>query len=190
LHFFDLCQKICYNRSRPAQRIVYRDLEQENTIMGELSDKKPVDIPHTQPDTGKNRARTIGIVVGVVVVLAIVVAATYGLVTHPVVTSVLRDISIILLALVTIVIGLFLVILIFQLQSLIALLRDEIQPILESTNETVNTVRGTTTFVSDALVQPMITAASLASGVRQTISTLSGGNRRKKKARRQGSGSV
>jgi hypothetical protein len=81
--------------------------------------------------------------------------------------------------LVTIIIGLFLVVLIFQLQSLIALLRDEIKPILDSANETASTVRGTTTFVSDSVVKPMIEAASMAAGVGQAIRLLAGGNHKK-----------
>jgi hypothetical protein len=153
--------------------------------MSEFSDKQPGDIPDIEAKTGGNVGRNVGIAAAVVVLLAIVGAATYGLVTHPVVTSVLRDVAIIVLALVTITIGLFLVILIFQLQSLIVLLRQEIKPILESTNETVSTVRGTTSFVSETLVQPMITAASYASAVRQTLSTLSGGKRKGKKAHRR-----
>jgi hypothetical protein len=132
------------------------------------------------PDNKKNVGRTIGIVAAVVVILLILGAAGYGLVTHPGFTSVFRDIAIIVLALVTIVIGLFLAILIFQLQSLIALLRDEIKPILDSANQTASTVRGTTTFVSDAVVRPMITAASYASAVRETVKVLAGGNRKKK----------
>jgi hypothetical protein len=153
--------------------------------MEELSDPKPVDVPDMKPQTDRKTGRNIAIAAAVLIVLALIVAAGYGLVTHPIVTSVLRDISIIVLALVTIVIGLFLAILIFQLQSLIALLRDEIKPILESTNQTVSTVRGTTTFVSQTLVQPMIAAASYASAIRQTFQTLSGGGRKGKAARQQ-----
>jgi hypothetical protein len=66
----------------------------------------------------------------------------------------------------------FLIVLIFQLQSLIALLRDEIKPVLDSANETASTIRGTTTFVSDAVVTPMIQVASLSAGVFQTLRTL------------------
>jgi hypothetical protein len=127
--------------------------------------------------------RIIGITLIVVVILVIIVAATYGLVTHPPLTAVIRDISIIVLALVTIVIGTFLAVLIFQLQSLTALLRDEIKPILESANETASTVRGTTTFVSDAVVTPLINAASYASAVRQTIKVLAGSPSRKNKTK-------
>ncbi len=143
--------------------------------------------PKSQKESQRNLGRTIGIIVMVLVVLAAIGAAGYGLVMNPGFTAVLRDIFIIVLALVTIVIGLFLAILIFQLQSLISLLRDEIKPILESANQTVSTVRGTTTFVSDAVVTPMINAASYASAVRQTLKVLAGDNRggkRKKKQKR------
>ena len=102
----------------------------------------------------------------------------YGMVTHPILTSILRDISIIVLALVTLIIGLFLIVLIFQLQSLIVLLREEIKPILDSANETASTVRGTTTFVSDAVVTPMIHIVSLFAGVGQTFRTLRGTGRK------------
>jgi heme/copper-type cytochrome/quinol oxidase subunit 4 len=129
----------------------------------------------------KKTLRTVGLVLAVVLVLAAIGFAVYGLVTHAEFTAVLRDIFIIVLALVTIIIGLFLVILVFQLQSLIALLRDEIKPILESANQTASTVRGTTTFVSDAVVSPLISAASYASAVRETVKVLAGGNRRRKK---------
>jgi hypothetical protein len=162
--------------------------EQENMTMSEFSNEQPGSNPDTQAKTGAKAGKIIGIVAAVVIVLAMVGAAAYGLVTHPLVTAILRDVAIIALALVTVLIGLFLLVLIFQLQSLVALLRDEIKPILQSTNETVSTVRGTTTFVSEALVQPVITAASYASALRQTVSTLSGRNRKKKPGRRDGQG--
>jgi hypothetical protein len=139
----------------------------------------------TSRQPSQNIGRNVAIAVGVVLLLAIIGAAVYGMVTHPHITAVLRDIFIIALALVTIVIGLFLVVLIFQLQSLIALLRDEIRPILESTNQTVSTVRGTTTFVSDTVVHPVITAASYLSGVRETVRVLAGDGRKRKKPSRQ-----
>ena len=130
------------------------------------------------PAGGRNLGRTIGLVAIAVVVLALLTAIGYGLVTHPPFTAVLRDISIIVLALVTVVIGLFLTILIFQLQSLTTLLRDEIKPILESANDTADTVRGTTTFVSNAVVTPMIQVASFVAGVGQTLRSLTGSGRK------------
>jgi hypothetical protein len=138
------------------------------------------------PETGESRPmRTVGLVIGAIVIVALIGAALYGMVSYPLVTAVVRDISIIVLALVTIVIGLFLVVLVFQLQSLIALLRDEIRPILNSANETASTVRGTTTFVSDSVVKPMIEAASMAAGVRQAIKLLAGTNHKKQKKKNE-----
>lgn len=142
-------------------------------------EEAPEDMSTLEPQNGRDTRRIVGLVIIVVVLLAILSAIGYGLISHPPLTAVIRDISIIVLALVTIVIGAFMAILIFQLQSLIVLLRDEIKPILESANETANTVRGTTTFVSDAVVSPMITAASYVSAVRQTLKTLAGSPRQK-----------
>lgn len=154
--------------------------------MEEVQDRKPAapERARPQPEGRLSTRQTIGIVLIVIVVLAAIGALIYGLVTHPVFTAVLRDIAIITLALVTVILGLFVIILIFQLQSLIALLRDEIKPILESANETASTVRGTTTFVSDAVVTPMIQVASLAAGVGQTVRTLTGTDRKRKRQRR------
>lgn len=146
------------------------------------------ELPATSPDSstggqsGRSRKalRTIGIVAIVLLILAGIGASVYGLVTHSEFTAVLRDVFIIVIALVTIVIGLFLAILIFQLQSLIALLRNEVRPVLDSANRTANTVRGTTTFVSDAVVSPIITAASYASATRQVLKVIAGGRRQKR----------
>jgi hypothetical protein len=158
--------------------------------MEEIQEAAPLQLPESKPQTreGLSTRQTVGLVLGAFVVLAIVGLTGYGLATHPIFTSVLRDISIIVLALVTIVIGLFLIVLIFQLQSLIALLRDEIKPILESANDTANTVRGTTVFVSDAVVTPMIQAASVASGVLQTLRVLAGGGQKKRRQQRSRQG--
>ncbi len=140
----------------------------------EIQEAIPVEAPEGKPpqQEGLSNRQIAGMVLIGLVVLVVIGLTLYGLVTHPPLTEVLRDISIIAMALLTLVIGLFLIVLIFQLQSLIALLRDEIKPILDSANETANTVRGTTTFVSDAVVTPMIHIASLAAGIGQTFSTL------------------
>lgn len=86
--------------------------------------------------------------------------------------GVARDIAIIILAVESIVIGVLLGILVFQVIRLVKLLREEVLPILNSTQETVSTVRGTASFVSDHLVQPMVKVSSYAAGARQAVSTL------------------
>jgi hypothetical protein len=49
-----------------------------------------------------------------------------------------------------------LIVLIIQLARLTALLQNEIRPILDSTNQTLNTLRGTTTFLSDNIAKPVV----------------------------------
>jgi len=83
-----------------------------------------------------------------------------------------RDLAIIILAVESLVVGIVLIILILEVRSLANLLRDEIKPILDSADETVRTVRGTTTFVSDTFVNPMIRASSFATGVAQALRML------------------
>ena len=138
----------------------------ENYETAPMTDHAQEESP--QPEN-RNIGRTIAIVIGVILLLAIIGGSIYGLATHPLITSIVRDIFIIMSALVTVLIGLFLCILIFQLQALIVLLRKEIRPILESTNQTASTVRGTTTFVSDAVVKPMIEVVSTTTGVTRAV---------------------
>lgn len=83
-----------------------------------------------------------------------------------------RDLAIILLALESLVIGIVLVVLILEIRNLAKLLREEIKPILDSADETVRTVRGTTSFVSATFVNPMIRVSGFASGVMQALRIL------------------
>lgn len=86
----------------------------------------------------------------------------------------LRDIAIIILAIESIFIGVLLVILLFYILSLIRLLREEIKPILEATSETVSTMRGTTAFVSETLLSPVISLISYAAAIGGAVRMLAG----------------
>jgi hypothetical protein len=83
-----------------------------------------------------------------------------------------RDLSIIILAFESIVIGILLGVLIVAVTKLIRMLRDEVLPILYSTQETLGTIRGTTTFVSDRVVQPVVKVSSYTAGLRQAVNVL------------------
>jgi hypothetical protein len=85
-----------------------------------------------------------------------------------------RDLFIIALAFESFVVVGLLVWLILELRGLTKLLKDEIQPILASAKETVSTVRGTTTFVSDNLVSPIIKLSGYFAGLRAMVDTLTG----------------
>ncbi len=81
----------------------------------------------------------------------------------------LRDISIILLALESIVIGIILLLLLWQVRLLVLLLRDEIKPILENTQETTKTLQSTTKFVGKRVTKPVVDTISFFAGVKQVM---------------------
>jgi hypothetical protein len=115
----------------------------------------------------------IWMVVIVILVLAGLAAGTILLLRSDVgTTSHIRDIFIIFMALESFIIGLALIILIVQLATLINLLQNEIKPILNSTSETVNTLRGTATFLSDNLAEPVIKLNETVAVVRKLVDFL------------------
>ena len=78
-----------------------------------------------------------------------------------------RDIAIIVLAVESIVIGVVLTLLLWRLRELTHLLQDEIEPILDSARETLGTVKGTTSLVSETIVSPAIKISGFAAGLRR-----------------------
>jgi hypothetical protein len=104
----------------------------------------------------RQRRIVVFAVLAVIILVLVLVGGTWFLYTNPARAAVVRDIFIIFMALETMLIGLTLVILIVQLARLINLLQNEIKPILDSTNETVSTMRGTITFLSDNLAEPVV----------------------------------
>jgi len=115
----------------------------------------------------RQRLMILWIVLGGLVFLALVVLAVFGLLQSGEQTAKIRDIFIIFMAFESLVIGAALVILVIQVASLIDLLQNEVKPILDATNETVNTLRGTTTFLSENLVEPVIKLNSTLAGLRR-----------------------
>ena len=91
-----------------------------------------------------------------------------------------RDIFIIVLAFESLLIGAALIILIMQLALLSNLIQHEIAPILSSTRETVQTVRGTSKFISDKAVAPIVSIAGVFAGGRRLFELI-GFIRNKKK---------
>jgi len=105
----------------------------------------------------QQRAIIIGIVAVVLVFLAIITLITVGMLRQDAeTTSKIADVFIVFMALQSLIMGLVLIVLIVQLARLINLLQHEIKPIVESTNETVSTLRGTTQFLSDNISEPVI----------------------------------
>ena len=89
--------------------------------------------------------------------------------------TVVRDVAIILLAVESIVVGIILSILLIQIRNMIILMREELQPVISSTQETTETVRATTQFVSKRVVKPGVDIMSTIAGIRQGFRTLRDG---------------
>ncbi len=92
-----------------------------------------------------------------------------------------RDIAIVLLAVETLIIGGLLIVLVLQIRNLINVLKDEVKPILDEAHDTVSTVKGATSFVSDTVITPIINMASFASAVRQGVATFRSPGRKQTK---------
>ena len=97
-----------------------------------------------------------GVIIGAVVLLVLLGLAIFFLLQPATPTDKIRDVFIIVVALESLVIGVALIVLIVQLASLINLLQNEVRPILHTTNETVNNLRGTAEFLGDNVVEPVI----------------------------------
>jgi predicted tellurium resistance membrane protein TerC len=130
--------------------------------------------PAAQPEPGMTEGQRKALIFGVgacVVVVAGLIVAAVWLVGNPTQAASVRDVFIIFMALEFMFIGAALVILIFQLAVLTNMLKHEIKPILESTNETVNTVRGTTLFLSEAMVEPIMQLNSYMAALSKVLET-------------------
>lgn len=86
--------------------------------------------------------------------------------------SAVRDIAIVLLAVQSLVIGVLLAILLLQIRNLVRMLREEVTPILHSTQGTAHRVDDTVHLVSDTVVRPLIKVNSVMAGVRKGLDTL------------------
>jgi len=83
-----------------------------------------------------------------------------------------RDVAIVILALESIVVGIVLVLLLWQIRNLTRLLQDEIKPMLDSARQTIGTVKGTTSLVSETIISPAVKISGLAAGIRRTLEVL------------------
>ncbi len=137
----------------------------------------PVEYPN-EPPTRSEFIPRLYIAIGIIVVLVIAVLFILGIVwlarSYPATIEALRDMMIIALALVSCIFGITLMLLFVMVVRLLNMLEFEIKPILEKTNETLGTVQGTTTFVSQNVVQPVTRASSYVAGIRRGASVLFG----------------
>lgn len=140
------------------------------------------DKPSPRPELSGEPINKRPIIIGAAVALAIIIifgGIGWLLFVNPETTGTVRDIFIIYLGLGIFVIILLLIVLVvmavylvLKINDLIHLLDREIKPMLAKVQEALNTVRGTTTFLSDHAVQPVITTVSTVAGVKAIIRSL------------------
>lgn len=162
-----------------SQNIPASSLEGTSTQPpGNQSSSTPSGDEISDDGSHSNRGRAIIIGIVLVVILAVLIAAfVFLLRAAPGVTSQIRDVFIIFMALEALVIGVALIILVVQLAVLINLLQNEIKPILNSTNETVSTLRGTIVFLSNNLTEPVIKINSYMAGAKKLVDLVRPGRR-------------
>ena len=140
----------------------------ENTSEIVPTPQLEADTTTKEADSRSKKIVTI-IIIAVVVVLALLGLAIFFLLQPTTPTDRIRDVFIIVVALESLVIGVALIILIIQLASLINLLQNEVRPILKSTSETVNTLRGTVEFLGENVVEPVIKLNGYLAGMSRVI---------------------
>jgi hypothetical protein len=125
----------------------------------------PAPSPASPEELRRRQIAIAGAIVGAIVFLALLVTVVIYLALPDTNTERIRDIMIIVMALEFMLLGVALLVLIVQLATLINLLQNEIIPIVESTNETANTLRGTTIFLSENLTEPVIKLNEYLAGI-------------------------
>jgi len=129
-----------------------------------------VDEEEIQAEAPQSGGKKVVIIIGGLLLLALVGTGLVLLLQPGTDTARVRDIFIIFMALEFLLVGGVMVILIIQLARLTLLLQNEIKPILDSTNETANTLRGTTAFLSEHLVEPVLKLNQYMAGLNRILS--------------------
>ena len=140
----------------------------------------PEPIPQLTPEElaaqreAERQARNtmIGIAIGVLVILGLLITAIVLMLrseTSGETVGKIRDVFVIVMALMSLFIGVAVVILVVQVASLVNLVQNEIRPILKATNETVNTLRGTAEFLGENVVEPVIKLNGYLAGLQRVL---------------------
>jgi ABC-type dipeptide/oligopeptide/nickel transport system permease component len=135
---------------------------------------KPTALEEAVQREAERRQRTIAISAAIIIIVLIagIIAAVIGLLQPGTPTDKIRDIFIIFMALESLLIGVALIVLIVQFASLINLLQNEVRPILDATNETVNNLRGTAEFLGENVVEPVIKLNGYLAGMQRMLELL------------------
>ncbi len=117
------------------------------------------------------------------VVLAIIIGLLYWGDEGPV-TQRLRDISIVFISLFAVINVLLLAAIVGAILWLVLTLRNRVIPLLETLTATAARIRGTTEFVTEQAVSPIISVAGTVARMRAMTRTVTGGRRKPVQRRR------
>ena len=112
------------------------------------------------------------ILVAVILLAGFIVGIVLLLGAEPEKAGQIRDIFIIVMAMEFLVIGVALIILIIQIAILTNLMQNEVKPILTSTQDTVNTLKGTVRFLSNNVSEPVIKLNEYLAGFKKLLDIL------------------
>ncbi len=121
-----------------------------------MNDDKPVVMTEAERQM-RRRMMLIGI--GIVVIAVMIILLFAAMIAAGVIAEV-RDVVIILLAVESLVIGGVTLFLLYKIIMLVTLIREEVIPLIQSAQDTVNSARGTTVYVSRKIVVPSVRAAT------------------------------
>jgi ABC-type protease/lipase transport system fused ATPase/permease subunit len=105
----------------------------------------------------RRRMTLIGI--GIAVIAVLILLGFAFMIAAGIIAEV-RDIVIILLAVESLIIGGITLFLLYQIIMLLTLIREELIPLIQSAQDTVNSARGTTVYVSRKIIVPSAKAAT------------------------------
>ena len=118
--------------------------------------------------------RAVAVVLALLIVALIVLGLYAACGNNEGTLTCVRDMAIIVLVLETSVVTLLMALIVILLGRLISMIQEQVLPVLESAKKTVQTVQGTTAFVSDSLVAPLIRIAGFGSAIKGTVRALFG----------------
>jgi hypothetical protein len=128
--------------------------------------------PAPSKPNSRLRNRLILFAVILILLLAAVGIGLFLLARNEALTSTARDIFLILLALEFMVVGVAVIVLAVQIARLTLLLEMEIRPMLENANDTLDTLRGTTLFLTESLVEPVVKLQSSLAAIQRVLEVL------------------
>jgi ABC-type protease/lipase transport system fused ATPase/permease subunit len=118
------------------------------------------DQPITTTDAERQMRRRMTLIGIGIAVIAVLILLGFAFMIAAGVIDEVRDIVIILLAVESLIIGGVTLFLLYQMIMLLTLIREELMPLIQSAQDTVNSARGTTVYVSRKIIVPSAKAAT------------------------------